>query len=184
MKNVILAMLIGGILGFQACGKQKKPVIRPKIHPLLQKYFYFKPGTIWVYNIEGTNDTTVDYVNSDKGVYDICQIISQEMSLKFSFESDLGTDMCFRCYVEGFPYGHCCQVINDSFGNRPRIFNSNSDTSGIIDSVVLNGITYYNVLKSIDSGSPRFNELWFAPGVGIIKKVTHDNKVFTLRSFK
>lgn len=185
MKNLVIVFGLIGFLGVQSCEKGKNPVKIPTPHPLLQKYFKHNPGTTWVYNIEGSNDTTVDLaIQPQNSPYDITQIISQEESLKFSFECHLGTDICFRCYVDGFPSGHCCLIANDSFRNLPKIYNISSDTSGILDSVIVNGIKYYNVLKSIDSGSPRFKELWVAPNIGIIKKITHNNKVFTLRTFK
>jgi type IV secretory pathway VirB6-like protein len=72
MKISILTFGLMAVLGFQSCEKGKTPVKIPTPHPLLQLYFSHKPGTTWVYNIEGTNDTTTDYVNSDKGIYDIC----------------------------------------------------------------------------------------------------------------
>jgi len=184
MKNLFIVFGLIGLLGVQSCEKGKSPLKIPTPHPLFQKYFKHNPGTTWVYNIEGTNDTTVDIAIDLQGSpYDITLIISQEESLKFSFESVFANLICFTCYVEGFPSGHCCQIANDTFLNRPKIYNSNSDTSGILDSVIVNGIKYYNVLKSIDSGSPRFKELWFAPNVGIIKKIS-SNKVFTLKTFK
>ncbi len=183
MKNLFIVFGLIGLLGVQSCEKGKSPLIIPTPHPLFQKYFKHNPGTTWVYNIEGTNDTTVDIAIDPQGSpYVITLIISQEESLKFSFESDFANLICF--YVEGLTSGHCCKIANDTFLNRPKIYNSNSDTSGILDSVIVNGIKYYNVLKSIDSGVPRFKELWFAPNVGIIKRISSNNKVFTLKTFK
>jgi len=189
MKNLLIVFGLIGILGVQSCGKGKNPIKIPTPHPLLQEYFKHKPGTIWVYNIEGTNDTTIDHaIEPQNSPYDFTQIISQQKPFKFSFESDLGTDMCVRFADDWSSYGHCMHIENDTFISLPKIYYPNSDSTGILDSVLLNGLKYYNVIKSNDNTMAQFREYWFAPGVGIIKKVQHSNggigKTFTLRSFK
>jgi hypothetical protein len=95
--------------------------------------------------------------------------------------------MCVRFSDDWSSYGHCLHVENDSFIHKPRIFNPNADSTGILDSVTLNGQTFVNVIKSIDETMSQFREYWFAPGIGIIKKVQRSNggndKIFSLRSF-
>jgi len=189
MKNLLIVFGLIGILGVQSCGKGKNPIKIPTPHPLLQEYFKHKPGTIWVYNIEGTNDTTIDHaIEPQNSPYDITQIISQEKPFKFSFECNESNIISLRFYDDWYSIGHTKVIENNKFSNVQSLFNPNADSTGLLDSILVNGVKYYNVLKSIDNTMAQFREYWFAPGVGIIKKVQHSNggigKTFTLRSFK
>jgi hypothetical protein len=193
MKNVILAFGLIGILGIQSCERyNKNPVKIPTPHPLLQKYFSHKPGTTWVYNTEGTSDTSIDYViEPQNSPRDITQIISEVKPFKFAYStnSHSGDGVFVQYYDDWYSYGFAFIVENNNFSYpKNKVYNSISDSTGILDSVIVNGVNYKAVLKCIDETSAHFRELWIAPGVGIIKKVQHSNggtgRTFTLRSFK
>lgn len=148
-----------------------------QMHPTLETYFAStREGSEWIYVAQGTSDSEVvyqDYFSECNGGATLKFWSSNGYPIEWEIYS---TNSFSIIYDENYNGGALTEsVVNDTFSIYPP--------EKKYDSMVVNSETFQNVYYFVHSIDAYYNEYYFAPEIGIIRKVEHVNGTWTPRIF-
>lgn len=186
MKNalyLISALLLSSLL---SCKKDEPETI--KLHEIVKKYFYYKTGSWWEYEREdtlifekvivrqGTIAIQKDIPREELDIRMRSDIIQSELDLNFLCFARKGEQAIFIGYSHGLGGTSYMANADSIYGD---IFTVEGYSFERLDSIVVKGITYHDIIHIANSGASYLEEFFLAAGVGIVRK-SSNHKVYNL----
>ncbi len=177
-----LILLISAVVFTVGCDKQEiYNESKATLNPAIAQYFInLKEGSFWVYKTNTGNTETVS----------VKQYRDKDPNLAILMHSSLGNEFILNASFNEFfvQYYYPTQTGNNHYVLAEAKTNSIVTKAGAysvkiekISMMEVNGKTYTDVLKTTDAFDANFSEYYFAPEIGIIKKVSADgNTIYEL----
>lgn len=212
MKKLILfiTMCFSFLVTIQSCTKQEaEETIEYFVPQELLDYFYFQPGTMWVYKNSKTNELdTITVVKTTRNLYQTTKTSKEELVNVYVTSSFIGWGyidrqaVCRGCsgvtngkaigcdYSLMYPMGQGYEFYEwKLYPFVAKVDSSSSYVSKIdvYDSLQLSNKLYYKVVKAHTKNINKQTEMqaYFAKDVGLIKQeIFYDSVTWELIDYK
>ena len=172
-------------LGFTGCAKlEEKEQIKSITNPLLKAYFgSFNEGSTWIYEDSASNVENVDvklYKDQEPNL-SILLNSSENNVIQLTTSFDESTITYYKSPLQAVithrvsAIDSAIKVTQDPSAIRVRV--------DLLPTYTVKGVVYNDVIHTTDYNDPYYRELYFAKNVGIIEKLTVNNKRFSLKTF-